>query len=257
MNHHAPPSIALGAKRPRTPEHHLRRVGGVSPPNPRRPSPAWLAALLLLAAGCGVSEYEKKMEETQRRVKQFEETSKLLDGPLTIPSPAAKEKGAPAPPQLFLLPPRGIQRTASNEKEPRNRILYTFPPRGAASAGPFLNVEVAVAEKSKDFETEVIRSYGPSGHLKQQKLRFDPPGREAVTFQSTEFEEGQAQYSVNVWEGPNHQVAIVYAIQRGQREKAEAALKKSLESFAAGVNNIGKAREALTDPLRNVPKHPR
>src|SRR5262249_7845692 len=153
----------------------------------------------------------------------FEEESKLLDGPLTIPAPAPKEKGAPAPPQLFLRPPKGIAAACSNEKEPRNRILYTFPPRGVGSAGPFVNVEVAVGDKSKEFWEEVVRSYGPSGHLKQTQR----PGRQGVTFQSTEFEEGQNFYSVNLWRGPDHQVAIVYTIHRGQRDRAEEALKKS------------------------------
>jgi hypothetical protein len=218
-----------------------------------RPSSIWLAGLLVLASGCGVGDYEQRMQQTQNRVKQFEETSKLLDGPLTMPAPPPKEKGGPAAPQLFFRPPRGIERKASNEKEPRNNILYTYPARGVGSAGVFINLEIAVAEKAKDFEAEVLRSYGPSGHLKQKKLRFDSPGREAVEFRSTDFEEGQASYSVNIWEGSSHNVAIVYTIQRGQRDKAEAALMKSLESFAAGINNINKAREALTDPLRNVP----
>lgn len=226
------------------------------PPRLRRPSPPWLAGLLLLAAGCGVSEYEAKMQETQRRVQRFDEESKLLDSPLTIPTPPAKDKNAPPPPLLFVRPPRGILPSANNEKEPRNRILYTFPAKGVNAAGPFINMEVAVGDKSKDFEAEVLRSFSPSGNLTQKQRQFKPPGRDPLTFQSTEFEEGQGHYSVNLWRGQDHQVALVYSIQRGQREKAAKALDASLESFAVG-KDVGKARQSLGNPLLHVPAHPR
>ena len=218
----------------------------------RRPSALSLAGLLLLVTGCGLKNYEEQMLQTQAKLKRFEEESKLLDGELRFSLPAPTEKGAPQPPVIFLRPPKGIQPTASNEKEPRNRILYTFPSRGLNAAGVFHNVEVGVGDKSKDFDGSVLSSFSVSGDLVRVTQQKNPPNRAPITFKRIDFDDGQFSYSVNFWAGPENQVAIVYTYQRGQKERAAKAMDASLESFAIG-NEVLKARMSLGDPLRANP----
>jgi hypothetical protein len=207
-----------------------------------RPAIHRRAALLLLClplSGCGLADYESQMRETQARLQELDHTNKLLDEPVVVP-------GA----DLFLRPPRGIQKAP--EGEPRDGFLFHYPTRGSG-AGPFLFVEVAVAEaKRPDFAAEVLRHYPAAG----QVLAFAPgtprpvDHRTPPKFDTHEFDGDEATYSVNVYKGEKAQVAVTFAIARGQRAAADVALNHSLKSLAFGPDADRLRREYKTPPWR-------
>ena len=104
-----------------------------------------LAAVVCLAAGCGVADYEKHMVEAQNRLARFEEESRLLDAPLAIPQREDKEKVQRPLANLFFRPPHGISTTPANENDPRLRLLYSYQPRDKASSA-VKAVELAFGE---------------------------------------------------------------------------------------------------------------
>src|SRR3954470_24265081 len=67
--------------------------------------------LLCVAAGCGLSDYEKRMDEQRQRIKEFEDVNLLLDEPLEIPStkkPGGRDEMVPARPEIYLRLPKGF-----------------------------------------------------------------------------------------------------------------------------------------------------
>jgi hypothetical protein len=197
-----------------------------------------LPLLCLLLGGCGLAEYEARMKETQARLQEYDQTNKLLDEPVVLP-------GA----DLFFRPPRGIQKTA--EGEPRDGLLYHFA-TGPRGAGPFLFVELAVAANPPDFAAEVLRHYS----VADQVLAF-PPGnprppehRTPLRFDTREFDGDDATYSVNVYQGARSQVVVTFAVVKGQRAAADAALNRSLESLGLGEEADRLRQEYRVPPWR-------
>ena len=198
-----------------------------------------LPLLCLLLAGCGLAEYEARMKETQARLQEYDQTNKLLDEPLVLP-------GA----DLFFRPPRGIFKSA--DAEPRDGLLYHYPAR-PSGAGPFLFVELAVVPANRpDFTAEVLRHYS----VADQVLTFGPGNprppehRTPPKFDTREFDGDDATYSVNVYHGGASQVVVTFAVVKGQRARADAALNRSLESLGLGEEAERLRQEYRTPPWR-------
>lgn len=211
----------------------------------------WLAGCVFLT-GCGLSAYEAKMQRAQQRLKAIEEENRILDGPLSIPVPAAKE-GVPPPPAVFLRAPKGISEIAQNATEPRNGVLYTYRNPGGMTVGSVAQVEVGIGGKDdKEFLASVERLYGRSGDVLKRPTPFKYAGR---SFEATEFEDGQTFHSINHFQGPDGQVAIVYSVPVAQKAAAQKAIELSLRSFAMGADANRQRNLMGQSPLR-VPGHP-
>ena len=198
----------------------------------------WAALLAVLLGGCGLADYEARMKDTQARLQEYDQTNKLLDEPVVLPKA-----------DLFFRPPRGIHKTA--EGEPRDGLLYHYPAR-PSGAGPFLFVELAVVPSRPGFAAEVLRHYSVAGEL----IAF-PPGiprppehRTPPQFDTREFEGDDATYSVNVYHGGASQVVVTFAVVKGQRARADAALNRSLESLGLGEEAERLRQEYRTPPWR-------
>jgi hypothetical protein len=198
----------------------------------------WAALLAVLLGGCGLADYEARMKDTQARLQEYDQTNKLLDEPVVLPKA-----------DLFFRPPRGIHKTA--EGEPRDGLLYHYPAH-SGGPGPFLFVELAVAANRPDFTAEVLRHYPSSG----QALAFGPghprppDHRTPLPFDTREFDGDEATYSVNVYQGARAQVAVTFAIVKGQRAAADLALNRSLESLGVGEDAERLRQEYRTPPWR-------
>jgi hypothetical protein len=207
---------------------------------------------VLLAAGCGVDEYEKKMVEAQTRAKRFDEESAVLGAPIVVPSPPDKDGSQRPIANFFLRLPKGIRTTA--EKDNEAQFLYTYPSTGSAS-GPFVEVQVAVGDQ-KDFAVDVKRRF-PAKEINSQKRQMtNPLHQQPTTFDTTELEDAQYFYSINIYRDEKKQIAIVYKVASQQRETAAKTIRKSLESFA--VDQEAKRLRELDkkgSPLQ-VPGHP-
>jgi hypothetical protein len=192
----------------------------------------------LLLAGCGLAEYEARMKETQARLQEYDQTNKLLDEPVVLP-------GA----DLFFRPPRGILKAA--EGEPRDGLLYHYPARPSGT-GPFLFVELAVVPSRPGFAAEVLRHYSVADQL----VAFAPGNprppehRTPPQFDTREFEGDDATYSVNVYQGAASQAVVTFAVVKGRRAAADAALNRSLESLGLGADAERLRQEYRTPPWR-------
>ncbi|MFO0927198.1 MAG: hypothetical protein U0736_09180 [Gemmataceae bacterium] len=189
----------------------------------------------LLAGGCGVAEYEKKMLEAQNRLQRFDEEKRVLGAPLNLPRVLDENQVSTDVANLFLRPPHGISENPSNDKEPRERLFYSYPPATGKQAGGFTLVELAFGDvlRDRDFAQNVLRCFSATGGTASRTNSVQAPGRaEPVTFQTTEFEDGQYFYSVNVWRGSKQQVAVAYWVLREQKAAARRALDLSLRTFA-------------------------
>ncbi len=184
----------------------------------------WLGLLLLLASvpACGLSDYEARMSETQKRVDQLREESMYLDGPVKIPTEKDNEGKEKSLAKAFFQPPKGID--ANPQPEPRNNFLWKYVPKKSGSY--FRYVEMAFAQEDKDFAARVVNSY-PSGQQLGVPQRTPP-----LPFDSWEFNEGTLGYSVNVSQKGTTKIAIVYVFPKGMREQLGRVIELSLRSLA-------------------------
>ena len=209
----------------------------------------------LFLAGCSVGDYEAKMLDAQNRVARFEESNRLLEGPLVMPTRV--DKGITIVDiDLFLRPPKGISTAPSNEASPRGRILYTYPPSRAGGAAPFASVEIAYAAKdAKDFEANVIGVFSSTSKGTSRSRQVIPLGRPALTFTTVEFDDASYSNSVNFIKGSISQLAIVYRINRGSKTQASRAIEVSLATCAVD-SEAYTVRKNQGTPL-TVPHHPK
>jgi hypothetical protein len=224
----------------------------------------WLVGLGLLVCGCGLADYEQKMIDTQTRQQRWEEENRVLGGELRVPAPVNAKGKRVALADLFLRPPVGILTNPTDENNPRAGVLYSYSPPKGKLAGPFAMVELAFGDlKDKDFIVELIKKgWGvvnhpaPAQRQVQQQNRPGPPPPPPRVFLSTEFEDNQYFYSVNVWRGPKQQVAVVYWVLRAQKEASKRAIQLSLESFLGDgerVNRMGPLDVVPGPPLGALP----
>src|SRR5262245_52836564 len=151
---------------------------------PRRP--AWPLLVPLLLCGCGLGDYESKMVEAQKRLARYEEEERLLGPAIVIPTrDDGKGEKEPIVASLHLRLPQGVATSPANEKDPRSRgaaKLYTYP----ASSGQFKLAELGVGGKEKELLDDVLGLYHQTNEPKRSQRQVRPPGREALTFATTE-----------------------------------------------------------------------
>jgi hypothetical protein len=214
--------------------------------------------LLLCALGCGVQEYEARMVRSQAAVDRWETEAKSLDAPLVIPSRLGANKKPISLLTVFVRPPKGIPSSAINAKDPRERLMFTFQPKGKNLSGVFHSVEVATTDRNKEFPSEVLSCYRPSNTPASRNREIRPPfppGRAPLTFSTYEFDDGKFFHSVNLWKGDRDQVAVVYIAPLAQKAAATRIIDLSLETFATGGDAIRGRDFTMRGPLE-VPGHP-
>jgi len=186
---------------------------------------------LLCAAGCGLSDYQENMKESQKRAKRFDEEVRLLDEVAKIPlkeveNKATKEKDKMPMVDLFLPLPRGID--GKHELAPFGGFLWQYhrsqpkaatsapgppaPPQpalpGHQQAGTTEFMEVALAwnydEKRENFEKSVLQLFPRSKEepLKTEKncKSVDRPNIPLtnIKYDSYEFYDPQYNYYCSV-----------------------------------------------------------
>jgi hypothetical protein len=209
------------------------------------------AALLALVGGCGVHEYEKKMLDSQIRLQSWEEFSRLLGGPIGVPTRVVEEEQRPIA-NMFLRLPKNLY--SQQEEKPRANILFVYT---AASPGPVDRVELAAGDQ-KDFEAEVMRNFASDGQVKTRETVVRAVGRETPTkFVTTELRDEKFLYSINIWTGST-KVAIIYCILKNQEASAKKYMDASLQSFA-GDREAGVQRDLFLkgSPIERVPAESR
>jgi hypothetical protein len=192
-----------------------------------------LGLLLLAVPACGLSDYERLMRESQEREKFFQDEQKYLGKPVEMPTHQVqtdkdKEAREEAVANVFFRPPKGIE--AKPKPEPRNGRMWQYPADSRGS--DFSYVEMAFAADDKDFADEVMKCYQASEQPTRSTHQFTPSGQDTpLLFDSWEFSNGQAGYSVNILRS-NRPIAVVYIYNKARRDNALKAIEVSLQSLA-------------------------
>lgn len=148
-----------------------------------------LILLVFLVAGCGLQDYQKRMDIERRRIQEFDNEDRTLDGMIEVPTRKNKDKQEERawPFEVFLRVPKGFE-TRRLEKEPPkdvkdrepgkepskdiyvytggNLLLYRYP------GPPGFNLFVAagkIGQKTKD-DTFLEGEYSPEDFRRKMCL---------------------------------------------------------------------------------------
>jgi hypothetical protein len=202
----------------------------VLPPTvkPRRSHHLALFVALLALTGCGVADYEKKMQDAEVRIQRFDQENRLLGNPLTFPP---LPNGSPAPD--FLRPPLGIASVSQKDEAPP----YHYPATGGVCLGVYvaLGDDPATVKKMIEDRFDVPAQNWPP-------VTVNPPNRKPNIFEAVEFNDSHNPAAV--YQAYVHQsVGVVFHFLKVNREAAKPSIQMSLESYAEG----GEASKASTD----------
>jgi hypothetical protein len=218
------------------------------------------APLLLLAVGgCGLADYESKMERGQKLIEFIDKQNVYLGNPIEPPPPEKAPAGpdgtvVPKPKvELFLRLPKGIE--TKPEPATMGPILYRYPKevitatRPSAKAGPipkglpeFQEVLVAMStERGRDeFWTAILSPFGAVDTSTMTRETLQAPGRPSLMFEKLSFNASlPLPNSYNhcfVHQAQNVMVGIVYSVpvDKANDPEIKAAMEASLMSLAVG-----------------------
>ena len=179
--------------------------------------------MMFTVPACGLSDYEARMDETQKREERFREEKKYLDEPVTIPTQKNKEDQEIPLADAFFRPPKGIQ---SSGKEDPDKLFWHY--YRSANGVEFAQVALAFAADNNTFLDDVTRVYP----RKQQS--WTPQWTTPLPFDSWEYDEDQYTYSVNVSREGGTKVAIVFIVGKGRAANLHKTMELSLQSLAVG-----------------------
>jgi hypothetical protein len=201
-----------------------------------------LAAGLLGALGCGLSEYQQKYEKQQERMNYIDQENQYLGSPLHVP--VSKESKS-APPQVYLRLPLGI---SPNYDEKPEGILYRYP-KSSSKISADSNSKVSqidsvffAVEIDKDWNDFKKQALDPFKSVDAQNLRtlnLEVPGRAPKTFQTVSFTYGDDPswtYQFYFFKDDVYRVAIGF---RGTdkimaSENAKQAMEYSVRTLEVG-----------------------
>jgi hypothetical protein len=200
-----------------------------------------LAAWSLLSGGCGLSDYEERMNNTRKKLDAFElsyrKEKQYLAGPLVLPTEKRRGKDGnwieeqELPFDIFLRPPLGIR--TETPKQLRFKLLYQYEGSSPGILRVFLAATTDQKKTSKVFAGEVIA--GVRGTFDNQE-----PGLEEketlegkkLKFEVYSYQKGSpsSRFLFYFYRDESRQVAIGYQLpEQGDFRDAIDASLKSLE----------------------------
>ncbi len=217
--------------------------------DPRRPFRILIPIALLALTGCGVADYEKKMQDAEVRVQRFDEENRLLGEPLFLPAHTDKEEGAPI--DVFLRPPKGVE---TKDKTQPGELEYHYPATSGVCTDLYLSF--GAKDDGRDKLEKAIADRLGAAAPNWQPVEVRPPfGRPAVAFDAVEFADPRAaanapaDYIAYVHQTPGlPAVGVVFRFLQSNRAAADPAVKMSLETFAEQPDSY-KARAAYGKAL--------
>lgn len=193
-------------------------------------------AILVLAVGllgCGLSEYEKKMETELERLEYLDAEASYLAAPVKFVGKDEKDATVQSK-DVFVRPPRGI--TDKADAKTIGTMLYSYPARGKS---PFKDVLVAATKTKKDdeFRREVM---SPLGGVKEltPKTYEHKANNHTVKVRQTKVEDTVTKTTsfVNFYQEGGVQLAVVFRVDSDNTTNAQAIkmMEYSLNALAAG-----------------------
>jgi hypothetical protein len=185
--------------------------------------------------GCGLTQYEGKMEEQQDRLDYMEQENKHLSpGYLQLP-PTKEDKKVIIPGNhFFCRPPIGISLTPTEQK--LGDVLYVFPATSNKSPIREMLAGMAKAGKSSKFTEEVLSALGIMASTKKYR-ELRPPGRPVMRFEQYQESDGEQITDVYFYrQDAPYEVAIAFRVtlQGGKESAVKEDIDYSLRSLRAG-----------------------
>jgi hypothetical protein len=204
-----------------------------------------MVAILLFAAGCGLSDYQEKLARQQERVNSWSRENQYLGKPLELPK---KKEGETNPDLLvFLRPPLGIR--TSPDEQPTGVLFHygrTASGKSSKTASDKLSgvqdvyLAVTINKDWTEFKKQVMSSIkGAEGRGTQIKTLTAAPDREPMTYETFSFIEAgdpPMGYQFYFFHDEIYRVAIVFRGPEGamKSEPTKEAIDFSLKSLAVG-----------------------
>jgi hypothetical protein len=200
---------------------------------------ALLTAAVLLTVGCGLSDYEYRMNQEQERLDYLEEEARYLGDPVQLPPPKEGKKGAKKDEDVFFRPPRGISDKADS-KQPPGSMLISFP---AGRNSKFKDVQMVVSKGKKsveDFRKEVMLPFGGVRQTKRITVEHKASHR-PQDFDSCGADDPQGPATAYIYfcKQGDYQAAIVFRVPADSGalgEEAKNMIRLSLASLVLGRN---------------------
>jgi hypothetical protein len=237
----------------------LAKVRNAMSPSLRGLARSWrwrIAAALLLGAigGCGLAEYEAKMEDAQKRIDYLDKLNAYLGGAIEPPPPEKNPVGTDGTVtikpkiDLFLRVPKGIE--PKFEPTTQGGLLYRYL-REPATLHPaqragipakqppeFQEVLVAVStDRSRDeFWTAILGTFGGIDTSSMTRETMQAPGRPSLMYEKLAFSLPPTSYFFFVHQAQNVLVAVVFVVKHDMAANSEvlAAMEYSLKSLGVG-----------------------
>jgi hypothetical protein len=214
--------------------------------------------LALFFGGCGLSEYETKMQEAQARAERSSQEDRYLDEPLDIPIRFEEKPGPPGAPggavkvpvslaNAFFRPPKGIEKKSDNTS--RQGGLYVYPARKSGAA-PFVQLGLAFDPDHDRLNNEVKGALPTAGDWTYKRIELRTEGGDTLYYDRFENNDDQYSYSLYVYRNAPPkppagwtQIAVLFWITKGKLESARKAMELSLGTLVVGPQ-ADKARVA-------------
>ncbi|MSQ95061.1 MAG: hypothetical protein EXR98_10975 [Gemmataceae bacterium] len=116
---------------------------------------------LFAACGCGLSDYQNRMDAQSKRVQEFDDANKILGDPIANPKfqpPQVKDEGTAWPFEIYLRLPQGF------DDKPKDKAPYAdpFPCFRYASGDATVNIFVVAAKVAEANAKPELRHYTPA-----------------------------------------------------------------------------------------------
>jgi len=218
-----------------------------------------LAALgilvLLLIAGCGLDDYEKRMKVERERLEDYDLQAKYLGDPIdysqsikVASKQEAKQMGKKDDGKAteitqtiraYLRPPKDI---ASKSSRKEGSVLQAYDPVGTVNMNaPFQGFYLGVGfnQKPADFRNAALKPFGLSASTNLKDATVQPAGRPAKRFGAVQTEAkapmGIVTLYVYIYEEGPYQVALIYKVLQSKAStEADRAIDYSLRSVEVG-----------------------
>jgi hypothetical protein len=220
---------------------------------------ALLAGLVLLPAGCGLSDYSGQMANEGALVRQWEEENKLLGEPLQMPVFPKKEGKDQGTWSVFLRPPLGVNSTPVAQQGSKLTQMEGPLAKYTAKSNSFglQYVYLGVGSDPKEFLPQVYNQFGaPAGGESSVPIPRSPVllnGQEQdlkpeLMVKRKVFDNQQSHYSFNFYERGKTIVAVGYqtAVKAAAGKEKEAAARAEPAAIQKSLSTLGEGREEVS-----------
>jgi hypothetical protein len=207
--------------------------------------------VVLIPAGCGLANYESRLEMAQKQAQHLDEEEKYLGKVAEMPKLPSRDSQEQSW-NVFLRLPREISEKPASQKDSPLAQLFgelavyeqskdsaagtgrpTPGPGGkVGAAGSFQNVYLGVAATDrKDFAKEVMQLFPAAGEPHPENVTLRSPQRQ-MTISRYIYDDTASSLSINFYQRGKTQVAVVYRVTRGgltPQSSKPSELSKAIE----------------------------